>query len=135
MSRSGLIGADDLHHQIRAGPEPVAAPGIGGVPHQQQVRFAERPTGYAQAQRSEQHFAAATVHERCEQLVEAGQDALVLVSGNWQEFKVAISQLDELAAVVAQPQILVFVPRPLRRQYVEDKRIDLFLSRAHGGAR
>ena len=41
-----LIGADDLHHQIRPGPDPVAAPRIGGGPHQQQIRFAERPVRY-----------------------------------------------------------------------------------------
>ena len=130
-----LIGADDLHHQIRSGPEPVAASGVGGISHQQQVRFAERPIGYAQAQRGKQHLAAAPVYERREQFVEEGQNALVFVGRHRQEFKVAVGQLDELAAVVAQPQILVFVPPALRRQYVEDKRVDLILGRAHGGAR
>ena len=98
-----LIGADDLQHQVRAGPEPIAAPGVPGVPHQQQIRFAECSIGYAQPQRSEQHLAAASMYERREQLIEKGQDALMFVGRHRKEFKIAISQLDQLAAVVAQP--------------------------------
>ena len=116
MSRPG---ADDLDHEVGAGPEVVAAAWIVRVEHEQQIRLPELSVADPQPQRGEEHRAAELQHTRQQRQQQEPHDDLMLVRRHGQDIELAVRELEQSPGAIRQLQVLRLGPRLPRRRLVD----------------
>src|SRR5262245_30917121 len=101
-----IVGADNLHHQVRAEPEGVLIPWVVDIEEQDQVWLAKAAWRDAHPQRRVEHRTAEALHGSQEGEEEEARDRQVFACWYRQNLHGALCEFNETVRLVCESEVL-----------------------------